>query len=165
MDLINRYNNGELNSSDSISFPESQTYKTLKLHRTVYGGGGIMPDYFVPIDTSNYSVYYRNLINRGIFNQFVLQYVDNNRNDLKRKYPDFDSFKRKYNPSEALLSDLVEFAGEQGLEFVEEDWNTSKSQISMLIKGYLARDLFEQSSFYEIYNTSDPLFLKAVEVL
>ena len=124
-----------------------------------------MPDYFVPIDTSNFSVYYRDLINRGIFNQFILQHVDNNRNELKRKYPDFETYKKKFQAGEDLLEELVTFASSEGLEFSEEDWNTSKSQISMLMKGYVARDLFETGSFFEIYNESDPMFLKAVEIL
>ena len=81
MDLINRYNNGELSSADSIEFPESQRFRTLALNRTVYGGGGIMPDYFVPVDTTSYSDYYRSLINKGIFNRFVLQYVDDHRDE------------------------------------------------------------------------------------
>ncbi|HDR67764.1 MAG TPA: S41 family peptidase, partial [Bacteroidaceae bacterium] len=165
MDLINRYNKGELNSSDSIIFPESQRYKTLVLNRTVYGGGGIMPDCFVPIDTTSYSVYYRDLMNRGIFNQFILKYVDNHRGELKRSYPDFRTYKNHYEPSEPLLNELIGFAGEEGLTFNEKQWNISKSQIKLLVKGYIARDLFETGSFYEIYNESDPLYLKAVEIL
>ena len=165
MDLINRYNSGELNSSDSIVFPESQRYKTLLLSRTVYGGGGIMPDYFVPIDTTNFSNYYRNLINRGIFNQFVLQHVDDNRSELKRRYPDFTSYKLKYYPSEELLEELIAFADAEGLAFVEEDWKRSRDQIRLLLKGYFARDLFEMGSFFEVYNDSDQMFLKAVQIL
>ncbi len=65
LDLINRYNKGELSSADSIDFPESQRYQTLTLNRTVYGGGGIMPDYFVPMDTTAYSDYYRRLDQQG----------------------------------------------------------------------------------------------------
>ncbi|MBN2697219.1 MAG: S41 family peptidase [Bacteroidales bacterium] len=165
MDLINRYNSGELNSTDSITFPESQRYKTLILKRTVYGGGGIMPDYFVPIDTSNYSVYYRDLINKGIFNQFILQYVDRHRNELKQAYPDFPSFKAGYEPQEALFSELIDFAEGEGIAFNRDQWNISEPQLKMLVRSYLARDLYETGSFYEIYNESDPLYQKAVEIL
>jgi carboxyl-terminal processing protease len=165
MDLIHRYNNGELSSADSIVFPESQRYHTLSLNRTVYGGGGIMPDYFVPVDTSSYSDYYRQLINKGIFNRFILQYVDNHREELLGKYPDFETFKAEYQPSRKQLDELVAFAESENLSFDQEQWNTSLGQISLLMKGYVARDLWSMAHFYEIYNPSNEVFNKAVEIL
>jgi len=165
MDLINRYNQGELSSADSIVFPPDQRYRTLNLNRTVYGGGGIMPDYFVPIDTTDYSDYYRSLISLGIFNQFVLQYVDMKRSDLLKSYPDFASFRAAYEPTKEELDQLVDFATSQDLEFSQEDWNTSKSQIAMLFKSYLARDLWGMDQFFELYNQGDEVFNKAVEIL
>ena len=165
LDLINRYNNGELSSSDSIVFPESQRYKTLTLNRTVYGGGGIMPDYFVPLDTSAYSDYYRELISRGILNRFVLQYVDNNRENLQKEYPDFDLFKSSYNTPDKVLKDLISFASDEGIEFSETDWNISEAHIALLIKSYLARDLWGMENFFEVYNDTDEVFIKAVEIL
>lgn len=165
LDLINRYNKGELSNSDSIVFPPSQQYRTLTLNRTVYGGGGIMPDYFVPMDTTVYSNYYRSLINLGIFNQFVLQYVDNHRAELLNTYPDFESFSKSYEPSGSQLDQLISFATGEELEFSEEDWNISKSQITMLFKSYVARDLWGMDQFFEVYNKSDEVFNKAVEIL
>jgi carboxyl-terminal processing protease len=128
MDLIKRYNQGELSHADSIVFPPSQQYRTLTLNRTVYGGGGIMPDYFVPLDTSIYSDYYR-------------------------------------KPSQSELDQLISFASGEELEFNQEDWNTSKSQITMLFKSYVARDLWGMDQFFEVYNQSDEVFNKAVEIL
>jgi carboxyl-terminal processing protease len=165
MDLINRYNNGELGSRDSIQFPESQRYQTLTLHRTVYGGGGIMPDYFVPMDTSGYSDYYRDLIGMGIFNRFILQYVDQNRSTFLSRYPDFESFHREYWPAKEELDGLVAFAEEEDLAFEPEQWEISRNRISLLMKSYLARDLWSMSHFYEVYNDSSEIFLKAVEIL
>jgi len=165
MDLIHRYNHGELNSEDSIVFPDSQRYLTKTLNRTVYGGGGIMPDYFVPMDTSSYSDYYRHLISRGIFNRFILQYVDNHRDESKSQYPDFDSFQKKFQPGKEQLDALVAFAESEGLPFNQEQWDISCRQISLLMKGYMARDLWNMAHFYEIYNTSNEVFLKAVEIL
>jgi carboxyl-terminal processing protease len=165
MDLINRYNRGELNSSDSIVFPESQRFKTLVLHRTVYGGGGIMPDYFVPMDTSEYTDYYRQLINLGILNQFTLQYLDQHRDSYLEKYPDFETYRDSYEPSQEQMEELIEFAGEEGLEFNEAQWQVSKRQVKMLFKGYVARDLWGTGSFYEIYNPSNEVYKKAVEIL
>jgi len=165
MDLINRYNTGELSSADSINFPDSQKFKTLSMNRTVYGGGGIMPDYFVPVDTSAFTDYFGRLINRGIFNRFVLQYVDDNRKEMLSKYADFESFNKKYHPSREELDNLVAFATEEELEFSQEQWDISKSQISLLFKGYVARDLWGMDYFYEVFNPSDEVFNKAVEIL
>jgi carboxyl-terminal processing protease len=165
MDLIHRYNNGELNSADSIVFPESQRYQTLTLNRTVYGGGGIMPDYFVPVDTTSYSDYYRQLINKGIFNRFILQYVDEHRNDYLENYPDFEVFKREYQPSQEQLDALVAYADAEDLPFEQEQWDISSDQISLLMKGYMARDLWSMAHFYEVFNSSNEVFIKAVEIL
>jgi len=164
-DLINRYNNGELTNADSIHFPESQKYKTLLLNRTVYGGGGIMPDYFVPIDTTVYTDYYRGLIGQGIFNRFILQYVDENREGILVKYPDFKSFNSGYSVPKSALDQLVSFAAEEGQEFAESEWNISKEHISLLFKSYLARDLWGMECFFEVFNPSDNVYNKAVEIL
>jgi len=165
MDLINRYNKGELLSADSIHFPESQKFRTLKYNRVVYGGGGIMPDYFVAIDTTSYSEYYRSLISRGILNQFLLNYVDGKRAELKLDYPDFKKYNKDFEVSEELLSELFAYAEKEGLAYSEEDYQTSGEVINLLVKAYLARDLFETSDFYKIFNTMDPIFIKSVEVL
>jgi len=165
LDLIHRYNSGELSSEDSIKFPESQRFRTLSLNRTVYGGGGIMPDYFVPVDTSAYTDYYGRLINRGIFNRYLLQFVDNNREDLLSRYPEFDTFNKKYQASEQALDALVAFATKEELEFNEEEWDISKAQAALLFKAYLARDLWGMDYFFEVFNPSNEVFNKAVEIL
>ena len=95
-DLLKRYMNGEMAHRDSIHFPDSLKYYTLKNTRLVYGGGGIMPDYFVSIDTSYYSDYYRQLVRKGLLNQFVLEYVDSHRTELQKTYPDFKPFKDEF---------------------------------------------------------------------
>jgi len=165
LDLINRYNRGELTSTDSIVFPESQQYKTLILNRTVYGGGGIMPDYFVPLDTSAYTDYYRQLISKGIFNRFVLQYVDENRNKLLNDYEDFEDFNRSYELSGSAVDKLISFATGEELEFSQADWDKSQRQIALLLKSYMARDLWGMEYFFEVYNSSDDVFLEAVKIL
>lgn len=165
LDLINRYNRGELSSADSIEFPDSQRYRTLSQNRIVYGGGGIMPDYFVAMDTSTYSVYYRSLINKGIFNRFMLQHVDNHRNEYLKDYPEFSYFNTNFEATQKQLDELISFADQESLEFNEEQWNISKKEIALLLKGYLARDLYGGSNFYEVFNTSNEVFNKAVEIL
>ncbi len=164
-DLIKRIKNGELNSSDSIVFPDSLHYRTLKNQRSVYGGGGIMPDYFVPLDTSYYSGYYRKLLNRGILNFFVLDYIDRNRNELMNEYSDFKSFKEGTFPGDALMKELVEFAGEKGLEMDRKGYERSEEHIGLVMKAYVARDLWNTSEFYEIMNSANPAVNKAVELL
>lgn len=165
MDLINRYNSGELNSADSIVFPESQRFQTLTLKRTVYGGGGIMPDYFVAFDTTSYSDYYRELTYKGIFNRFILQYVDAHRDEILLKFPDFDTFQRRYRVNSDVLDALVTFAENEALPFNQEQWDISSSQISLLMKSYIARDLWSLARFYEVYNSSNEVFNRAVEIL
>lgn len=165
LDLINRYNNGELSSADSIVFPDSQRYRTLSQNRIVYGGGGIMPDYFVPMDTSSYSIYYRSLINRGIFNRFMLQHVDNHREEYLNNYPNFSIFNAKFKVTHEQFDDLISFADRESLEFNEEQWSVSKEEVALLLKAYLARDLYEGSNFYEVFNPTNEVFNKAVEIL
>jgi carboxyl-terminal processing protease len=164
MDIINRYNSGELINSDSITFPDSLIYKTLVKKRTVYGGGGIVPDYFVPLDTTTYSEYYRKLISRGVFNQFVLKFLDKNRTTLEKKYRSFNAFKNKFDPY-SEMENLIAFAEQEGISYVEEDWKLSGERIELLFKAYVARDLWETGSFFQIYNDSDPIYLKAKEIL
>ena len=124
-----------------------------------------MPDYFVPLDTTAYSEYYRSLMYKGIFNRFVLQYVDDHRQELLEEYPDFKSFNRTYTASKKTMDKLVSFATDEGLEFNEEDWGISEDHISLLFKSYMARDLWGMEHFFEVYNSSDEVFLKAVEIL
>ena len=164
-DLITRYNSGELAGEDSKIFPDSLKFRTLAKNRVVYGGGGIMPDYFVPIDTLAFSGYYRSLISRGILNQFVLRHVDENRSELKQKFSSFEKFNNNFTVSDELIQKLIEYADDQGIEYVEADYNKSKSMIHLLIQAYIARDIWESNEFYQIFNESDNIFKRAVEII
>ena len=124
-----------------------------------------MPDYFVPLDTTAYTEYYRNLISKGIFNRFVLQYVDDHRKLLLNDYKEFEDFNKQYNAAGGILEELVSFASAQGLGFDEADWKISEAQISLLLKSYLARDLWGMEYFFEVYNSTDEVFMQAVEIL
>lgn len=163
-DILDRFSSGELSDRDKIELPDSLKFKTLVKNRVVYGGGGIMPDYFVPIDTSEYSEYYREIMSQGILNQFILQYVDKNRKDLQTKYVDFEVFRTEFTADEEFLDKLITYAEEEGVEFVEEDFIISKNLLSVLAKAYIARDLWDTSEFYRIYNGHDPVFMKASEI-
>jgi len=106
-DLINRYNKGELIHADSIHFPDSLKYQTLNLKRTVYGGGGIMPDIFVPLDTAEFTLFHRKLLGLGIINKVCVQYMDKNRTELKKKYPTFEKYKKEFQVDDAFLNSLL----------------------------------------------------------
>ena len=164
-ELISRYNSGELTNEDANIFPDSLRFRTLLKNRNVYGGGGIMPDYFVPIDTSAYSFYYRSLVSRGVLNQFVLRFVDNNRNILKHSYPDFVSFKELYDVPDEMIQGLINYAEEEGISYNEDEFNKSREMIYMLTKAYLARDIWETNEFYQIINAYDPAYNRAIEII
>ena len=164
-DIINRYNNGELSHKDSIHFPDSLKYNTLKNARIVYGGGGIMPDFFVPIDTSFYSDYYRNLLRTGILNRFALNYTDKNRKYLKSKYQPFNDFKYSFVVSDKLYNELTEFAKNENIAVDKSENDISAEKIKLLVKAYIARDLWSTSEFYEIINEQEPKYQKAIDII
>jgi carboxyl-terminal processing protease len=164
-ELLNRFVNGELAYKDSIHFPDSLKYYTLKNTRLVYGGGGIMPDYFVSIDTSYYSDFYRQLVRRYVISDYVLKYVDVNRKNLQKQYPDFQKFRDIFTVSENLFSGLIKYAEEMNIKHDPKDLMVSRQQIELLLKGYIARDLWSNSEFYAITNQSDPKFETAMTIL
>jgi len=165
LEINRRYAHGEFISSDSIHFPDSLKYYTLKNTRLVYGGGGIMPDLFIPIDTGYYTNYYRDLIRLGILNQFVLNYVDQHRNELMAQYPRLIDFKSQFKVDDVMLAGLTAYAREQGIPDNPAEFAVSVKQIRLLTKGYMARDLWSTSEFYEIVNEEDPKFRTALSVI
>lgn len=160
-----RIGNGELLNRDSVKFADSLLFYTLKLKRKVYGGGGIMPDVFVPFDTSRYSAYYRKLISAGILTNFVFQYLDENRELLKRKYPAFSDYKAKFEVNQVTFDSLKKFAEKNQVKFDPVGFEHSRRYISNHLKAIIARNLWGSSEFFEIYNQEDPSFMKAIEVI
>ncbi len=164
-EIYNRYKHGELANKDSIRLPDSLRYKTMVKGRIVFGGGGIMPDIFVPLDTSLYSDYYRDLIRKGILNQFVLQYIDMNRSKIKNKYNSFQKFKSDFSITPEIISDLRKYAEKGGLVYKGDQLKQSLEGISLILKAYIARDIWNTNEFYEVINQSDPNYKKALEVM
>ena len=160
-----RFEKGELMSLDSLDLPDSLRYETLQLGRTVYGGGGILPDVFVPIDTSLNSTYFTDLLRKGLFNRSVLEYVDANRARLEQQYADRDSFVSNTALEQELLDGLVALGESEEVAFVEEDWNTSLPAIELRLKAILARTLFDTTAFYEVFNPINPIYNRGIEVL
>ncbi|MDA7803131.1 S41 family peptidase [Crocinitomix sp.] len=165
-DYLNRYKNGEMMHQDSIKLPDSLKFKTLLLGRTVYGGGGIMPDIFVPLDTNEISDLYRNISRKGLINTYCFAYVDNNRKSLAAKYPDFETFNSDFVLDDAFMNEFWEAAKAEEIEFNEEEYETSKKLINTLIKARIASNFFDSSKFYPIYNVAEnEIFIKGLEII
>jgi carboxyl-terminal processing protease len=169
-DLIERYNHGELHHADSIVFPDSLKYSTKMLNRTVYGGGGIMPDIFIPIDTTTFTNYHRDLVAKGIINKFILNYTEDNRKELDRKYPvkkenSFDNFKVGFQITDAMLNEIIENGKKENIEYKEDEFLKSKDLIKMQLKALIARDHWDMNEYYQIMNNVNDPYLKAVEIL
>jgi carboxyl-terminal processing protease len=139
-------------------------YKTLLNGRTVHGGGGVMPDIFVPMDTSGHYPYVNRLRRNNIVNNFTLEYMDKNREELKSKYPDFNKFESKFEVSEEMISEIVENGVKEGIEKNEESLTFIKSDLKKEIKALLARDLYSRNDFYKIYYQDDESIIEALKV-
>ena len=165
LDLLNRYKSGELWSADSIKLDESLRYETLRNHRPVYGGGGILPDVFVPVDTTYFSAYYRDLVAKGVVNQFCLNYVDANRAQLLKDYPDEDAFSSRFAVTDGLERQLIAAGEKEGVEFDDEQWQRSRPYVLALIRGLIARDLYEDSSVFRFLNPLLPEYQEALKLI
>lgn len=164
-EILDRLEHGEFATADSIQFPDSLKYKTLVNQRIVFGGGGITPDIFIPFDTSYFSDYYGEVVRQGVVNSFVLSFVDNNRNKLTKSYPTFAQYDNGFEVSESMQKEFINYAAKEGVKSNVEGLETSKDRLWLLIKSLIARDLFTSSEFYQVLNTSEPAYQKAVEVL
>ena len=164
-DLMDRYKKGEFLHSDSIHFPDSLKYQTLNLKRTVYGGGGIMPDIFVPLDTTKYTSLHRKLVAQGIVNKVSLQYIDKNREELKKKYSSFDKFKKEFVVDEAFMNQLTTAAEKEKIKVDSAQYAISKPLIKLQLKALVARDFWEMNEYYQIMDADNESLQKAVEIL
>lgn len=166
MDLYNRYMSGEFMSADSIHFADSLKVETLKNHRPVYGGGGIMPDMFVPIDTTMYSDYYRDLMANGIFNRYAVEYVDRHRDDIKRDYPTESDFVRNFDFTQEMLNSLVALGEKNGVKPNPEGLEKSRAIICAITKGLIARDVWDMNGYFRSVNpVSRGTYEKALELV
>lgn len=165
-DLLHRYNNGELTNADSIHFPDSQKYETLKEKRTVYGGGGIMPDVFIPLDTSKFTEYYRKLSRKGIIYQYVVEYMDQNRKDLKKDYPKFEDFLKNFKVDKTMFDAIKLAAQKKDIEPKDEkEFEETKEDIVLLVRALFARDIWNTSEFYQVINEKNKGLLEAVKII
>ena len=166
MDVMNRLKKGELTNQDSIHFADSLKFQTLHKQRTVFGGGGIMPDHFVPLDTTRYTQFHRQLAAKGVIIQQNLRYVDNHRKQLKKQYTDFESFKQTFEVPQSLVDDVLAEGKKQKLEPKnDEELQKTLPYLRLQLKALIARDIWDMSEYFSIMNEENPTVKKALEVI
>jgi carboxyl-terminal processing protease len=160
-----RYTDGELMTADSIHFPDSLKFKTLVNKRTVYGGGGIMPDLFIPADTSNYSDYYKSLSRKGILTSFTLEYSDKNRRKLASEYKTFEDYVKRFSFSSEEIAALIKKADDSGVKYNDQQFSISKSEILTVMKALIASNLWKTNEYFRILNEDDGVIKKALQMV
>lgn len=165
MDMLDRFNHGELMHADSIHHVDSLRVETFRLHRPIYGGGGITPDKFVPLDTTDFTKYYRDVTAKGVINQYAIHYVDQNRKEIRKTYSDDDDFVKRFEVSQAMLDDLYSRATAEGVEFNAEQAKQSEPLFKMIVKGLIGRDVYDQPTYFKVYNEYDPIFREAYRII
>ncbi len=166
MDVMNRLKSGELMHADSIHFADSLKYYTLKEHRVVYGGGGIMPDYYVPLDTMKYTRFHRELSARSYIINASLRYVDQHRKQLRKQYPTFDQFKKEFEIPQSVTDGIIAEAEKQKIiPKDEEELKSTLPYLRLQLKALVARDLWEISQYFAIMNEANDIVCRALELM
>ena len=160
-DELNRFEQGEYFSADSIKFNDSLKYQTKK-GRTVYGGGGIMPDYFVPLDTTMNSAYVNKLFSTDTSREYLLDYVSKNKGNFTKI--SVEDYYKNFKVSDAMLNDLVAFGKKNKVEFDAKDFAKSKEYLRILIKAHLGRQLYDDSAFYKVINDINEVYQQAIKL-
>ena len=163
-EMTKRLEHGEYFHADSIHFPDSLKYKTDN-GRVVYGGGGIMPDIFMPIDASLNSKLYTNLVRKGVFNKYTVDYAMANRENLKKQYPEFSQFNKDFQITDAMMEEVRAVAEKEKVTWNDEEYQRSEKYIKLQIKALIARNVWEMQQYYEVTLTEDPTIKKAMEVV
>jgi carboxyl-terminal processing protease len=164
-DKEKRFKNGELFSLDSLNLPDSLKYFTNLKKRTVFGGGGILPDIFVPLDTSENSNYFSEMLRTGVNNDWVMEYTNVNRVRLLEQYPTLKDFSEKYQLPENAMPEMIARLTEKKVEYNEKQFKTSEHAIGLRTKALIARNLYDGEAFYYFINELNPALKKAVQVL
>ena len=166
MDMLNRLKSGELTNADSVHFADSLKYETLREHRIVYGGGGVMPDYYVPLDTTVYTRFHRELAAKSIIIQQNLRFVDNHRKELKKRWTSFDDFKQHYEVPQSLIDEVLAEGRKQKVEPKDEaELKKTLPYLRLQMKSLIARDLWDMSEYFSVFNENSAIVKKALEVI
>jgi carboxyl-terminal processing protease len=161
-DLTKRFKHGEFVSADSIKFPDSIKYYTPS-KRIVYGGGGIMPDVFIPIDTASNSKYYTDLFRKGLLNEYTIDYLDKHRAELNRKFPSLALYKADFEITDEMFDGFIAFAEKKEVPRDEEGLERSGYEIKTIIKGLIARNMFDVSAYFEVISPIDRELMQAIK--
>ena len=164
-ELYNRYRSGEMVSADSIVVNDSLKYFTKVKQRPVYGGGGIIPDVFVPLDTTISYLYFNRLIAKNVIGEFIANYIDKNRDQLKKKYPDFDSFVKNFQVTDAMIDEIVKAGEKADIHRDDKALKPLLPTIKLQLKALIARDLWNMNEMYQIMNEENDMLKKGLEVL
>jgi carboxyl-terminal processing protease len=162
-DYYHRFMNGELENPDSIHFSDSLKYTTPK-GKTVYGGGGIMPDIYVPVERDSSLRYYNQVVNRGLVYQYAFDYTDRNRRSLENNKT-FDEFNRNFRITDEIYGEFIGFALSKGIRHEGENLAASDTRVKNLLKAYIGRNILDNDGFYPLLNNFDPAFIKALNFL
>ena len=166
MDVINRLKSGELTNADSIHFADSLKFETLKERRAVYGGGGIMPDEYIPLDTTVYTRFHRELTAKSIVLQHNLRYVDNHRKQLKKTWTSFDAFKQNFQVPQSLVDAILKDGEKQNVKPKDQtELEKTLPHLRLQLKALIARDIWDMSEYYSIFNEENEMVKRALEVM
>ena len=158
-----RWESGEMFSADSIHFADSLKYTTPK-GKTVYGGGGIMPDIYVPLVNDSSEYFFNRIVNLGILYEYAFDYSDKHRKELSQ-YKTIDQFKKSFHITDAMFDELMQLADKKGLKGNDEERQVARRESNILMKAYVGRNLFDDEGFYPIYQEMDDVLQKALEAL
>ena len=165
-DIQNRLQSGELMSADSIHFADSLRYYTLRKHRLVYGGGGIMPDHYVPLDTTFYTRYHRSLQAKSLIINANLRYVDDHRRELTEQYgDDFALFQKTYEVPQSVIDGIVGEGKKLDIQPKEGELEQTLPYLKLQLKALVARDLWGMDEYFAIINESNPIVQEAIRLL
>lgn len=165
-ELLDRYEHGEFTNRDSIHFADSLMCTTLRKNRKVFGGGGIMPDVFVPFDTTAVSDYHSMLMRKRLIFSFAIKYIDQNRENLMKEYPNFEAFNKKFVVGDELLTQLKDEAEKAGHKIPEtEPTEKQNERLKIHLKSLIASDLWETNEFYQVNNQMNESVRTAIEIL
>ncbi len=165
-DILHRYEAGEFSSADSVHLPDSLRFETLRNKRPVYGGGGIMPDLFVPIDTTSFSPYYRDLVAKGIISRYSITYVDTHRKELKKEYPTEEQFLTRFEVTPDMMQEIVKMGENDSVKYNEEQFERSSMMMRTVIKGIIGRDLFTTSTYFKVVNpVLNPVYRESLKLI
>ena len=163
-ELLHRYTNGEMDSVENIQFDESLAYQTKK-GRTVYGGGGIMPDHFVPLDRDSNLTAFHQILNAAILSEYAFDYTTKHQNRIKAQYPDAKSYVDKMVVDNKMLQEMVQQYNQKHPEAQLTMNAASEKELKLWLKAIIGRNLYHEEAFYPLINRSDKTILKAKEVI